>query len=111
MSGTLWAITLSIIYVVLLVTLGILTFRKGHWVLGLIGFLFPVLWLLGAVLPDPAAATDARRRVERFYGIRLSSPSSKGLAVPGITRERWARTPDRALAGARPRRRRPAAGR
>jgi hypothetical protein len=52
MSGTLWAITLSIIYVVLLVTLGILTFRKGHWVLGLIGFLFPVLWLLGAVLPD-----------------------------------------------------------
>jgi hypothetical protein len=52
MSGTLWAITLSIIYVVLLVTLGILTFRKGHWVLGLIGFLFPVLWLVGAVLPD-----------------------------------------------------------
>lgn len=52
MSGTLWAITLSIIYVVLLVTLGILTFRKGHWVLGLIGFLFPALWLLGAVLPD-----------------------------------------------------------
>ena len=52
MSGTLWAITLSIIYVVLLVTLGILTFRKGHWVLGLIGFLFPVLWLFGAILPD-----------------------------------------------------------
>jgi hypothetical protein len=51
MSGTLWAITLSIIYVVLLVTLGILTFRKGHWVLGLIGFLFPALWLLGAILP------------------------------------------------------------
>jgi len=51
MSGTLWAITLSIIYVVLLVTLGVLTFRKGHWVLGLIGFLFPVLWLFGAILP------------------------------------------------------------
>jgi hypothetical protein len=51
MSGTLWAITLSIIYVVLLVTLGIVTFRKGHWVLGLIGFLFPVLWLVGAILP------------------------------------------------------------
>ena len=52
MSGTLWAITLSAIYVVLLVTLGVLTFRKGHWVLGLIGFVFPVLWLLGAILPD-----------------------------------------------------------
>ena len=51
MSGTLWALTLSIIYVVLLVTLGILTFRKGHWVFGLIGFVFPVLWLIGAILP------------------------------------------------------------
>jgi hypothetical protein len=51
MSGTFWALTLSIIYVVLLVTLGILTFRKGHWILGLIGFVFPVLWLVGAVLP------------------------------------------------------------
>ena len=57
MSGTLWAITLSIIYVVLLVTLGVLTFRKGHWVLGLIGFLFPVLWLLGAILPAPPPLT------------------------------------------------------
>lgn len=38
-------------YVVLLVTLGILTFPKRHWVLGLTGFLFPVLWLVGAILP------------------------------------------------------------
>jgi hypothetical protein len=28
-----------------------LGFRKGHWVLGLIGFTFPVLWLVGAILP------------------------------------------------------------
>jgi hypothetical protein len=45
-------ILLSVIYLVLLVTLGIMTFRKGHWILGLIGFIFPVLWLIGAVLPD-----------------------------------------------------------
>ncbi len=42
---------LSVVYVVLILTLGILSFRKGHWVLGLIGFVFPVLWLIGAVLP------------------------------------------------------------
>ena len=29
-----------------------MTFRKGHWVLGLIGFILPILWLIGAVLPD-----------------------------------------------------------
>jgi hypothetical protein len=51
MSGTAWAITLSILYVVLICTLAVLSFRKGHWLLGLIGFVFPVLWLIGAVLP------------------------------------------------------------
>ena len=38
--------------VVLIFTLALLTFRKGHWILGLIGFIFPVLWLIGAILPS-----------------------------------------------------------
>ena len=42
---------LSILYLVLIFTLALLSFRKGHWVLGLIGFVFPVLWLFGAILP------------------------------------------------------------
>lgn len=45
-------ILLSVIYLVLLFTVAIMTFRKGHWILGLIGFIFPVLWLIGAVLPS-----------------------------------------------------------
>jgi hypothetical protein len=52
MSGTGWVITMSIIYLVLVFTLALLTFRKGHWVLGLIGIVFPVLWLIGAILPS-----------------------------------------------------------
>jgi hypothetical protein len=52
LSGTGWAITLSLIYLVLIITLAVTSFRKGHWVLGLIGFVFPVLWLLGAILPN-----------------------------------------------------------
>jgi hypothetical protein len=51
MSGTGWYIGLGVIYLVLVFTLAVLCFRKGHWVLGLVGFLFPVLWLLGAVMP------------------------------------------------------------
>lgn len=43
---------MGILYLVLLLTLAVLSFRKGHWVLGLIGFVFPVLWLVGAILPD-----------------------------------------------------------
>ncbi len=55
MSGSAWAISMAVLYLVLVFTIALLTFRKGHWVLGLIGFVFPVLWLIGAVLP-------ARRR-------------------------------------------------
>jgi hypothetical protein len=52
MSGTGWYIALGILYLVLLFTLAVMSFRKGHWVLGLIGFFFPILWIIGALLPD-----------------------------------------------------------
>ena len=52
MSATGWGITLGIIYFVLLVVFAVLSFRKGHWVLGLIGFIFPILWIIGAILPS-----------------------------------------------------------
>jgi hypothetical protein len=29
----------------------VVTFRNGHIALGLLGIVFPVLWLVGAVLP------------------------------------------------------------
>jgi hypothetical protein len=51
MSGAGW-FTLGIIYLVLLVVFAVLSFRKGHWVLGLIGFIFPILWIIGAILPS-----------------------------------------------------------
>jgi hypothetical protein len=50
MSGIGWTIT-GVIYLVLICTLCILSSRKGHWVLGLVGFIFPILWLVGAILP------------------------------------------------------------
>jgi hypothetical protein len=42
---------LGIIWLVLLVTLGILSIRKGHWVMFLIGIFIPLFWLIGALLP------------------------------------------------------------
>jgi hypothetical protein len=51
MSGTAWAISMVVLYLVLVFTIALLTFRKGHWVLGLVGFIFPILWLIGAILP------------------------------------------------------------
>ena len=51
MNGTVWYVGVGVIYLVLLFTLAVLCFRKGHWVLGLIGFIFPLLWVFGAILP------------------------------------------------------------
>jgi hypothetical protein len=41
----------TVIYVVLLITLGLLSIRKGHWVMFLIGFFLPIFWLIGTLLP------------------------------------------------------------
>jgi len=42
---------LSIVYLVLLITIGVISLRKGHWVMFLIGLFFPLFWLIGALLP------------------------------------------------------------
>jgi len=41
----------GLLYFVLLVTLGILSIRKGHWVMFIVGLFFPVFWLIGALMP------------------------------------------------------------
>jgi hypothetical protein len=45
------SITLFTLYFFLLITVCTLTFRKGYTVLGIIGIFFPILWLIGAILP------------------------------------------------------------
>jgi hypothetical protein len=41
---------LAILYVVLLITLGILTIRKGHWVMFILGLFLPLFWIIGALM-------------------------------------------------------------
>jgi hypothetical protein len=41
----------SILYFVLLLTLGIISIRKGHWVMFIIGIFLPLFWFIGASLP------------------------------------------------------------
>ena len=45
------AVLFGVIYLVLLVTLGIVSLRKGHWVMFIIGLFIPLFWLIGALLP------------------------------------------------------------
>lgn len=49
-SAGVW-VGLGVLYFVLLLTLGIVSIRKGHWVMFLIGIVFPLFWLIGALMP------------------------------------------------------------
>jgi hypothetical protein len=44
-------IFLASIYIVCIFTVCMLTFQKGHILLGIVGIIFPFLWLVGAILP------------------------------------------------------------
>ena len=48
-----WGIGIGagLLYLVLLVTLGIMTLRKGHWVMFIVGFFLPLFWIIGAIIP------------------------------------------------------------
>jgi hypothetical protein len=55
LEGLLLAI-LAIIYLTCIFTVAAITFRNGHWILGILGIFFPVFWLIGAVLPPTSEA-------------------------------------------------------
>lgn len=56
---------LGIIYVFLLVFLGVKTIRNGRWVLFILGFFIPLLWIIGGILPPKGMS-----RVDEAYARR-----------------------------------------
>lgn len=58
MSTFLW-ILFAAIYLAALVSLGVSTLRKGHTILFLFGIFFPLLWIMGALMPPTPRAAGA----------------------------------------------------
>jgi hypothetical protein len=52
---------LGILYFILLVTLGVMCIRNGHWVMFIIGIVFPLLWVIGALMPPSRQRLEAER--------------------------------------------------
>jgi len=40
-----------VLWLVLFIWLGIRTLRRGHWVMFLVGLIFPIFWIIGALIP------------------------------------------------------------
>ena len=52
---------LALLYLVLVFTVCMVCFRKGHTVLGVLGIFLPFLWLIGAAMaPVPGSSYSVR---------------------------------------------------
>ena len=60
MSTFLW-IVLAVLYITCFILLGLATFRKGHYAMFWLGIVFPVLWVIGALMAPTPAALAAER--------------------------------------------------
>ena len=55
-------ILLAVLYLTMLFVLGLATLRKGHVALFWLGIIFPVLWVVGALMaPAPGVASAETR--------------------------------------------------
>jgi hypothetical protein len=55
-----WGIGFGVFfYLVIAFTLGLMTLRKGHWVMFILGIFLPLFWVIGAFIPPTAAAAEA----------------------------------------------------
>ncbi|MET0513466.1 MAG: hypothetical protein ABW135_17500 [Thermoleophilaceae bacterium] len=66
MSTFLWFL-LAALYLTALIVLGLTTLRKGHTALFWFGIIFPILWIVGALMaPTPrVAASEARAGLQQ----------------------------------------------
>lgn len=55
-----WVALGAVAYLILLITLGVTSLRKGHWVMFIGGLFLPVFWLIGALMPPAATAQESR---------------------------------------------------
>jgi len=56
---------LGIIYVFLLLYLGVKTIKNGHWIMFIIGFFIPLVWIIGGMIPPKGMS-----RMDELYAKR-----------------------------------------
>jgi uncharacterized membrane protein len=63
-----WMFTswLVVLYFFLLFTVCLMTFQKGHILLGILGIFLPILWLIGAILPARQGSRYQMEEMARY---------------------------------------------
>jgi hypothetical protein len=75
MSALDWVLTslFFVFYFFLLFTVCVMTFQKGHYVLGIIGIFIPFLWLIGAILPARQGSRYQMAESMRYQSVGQST--------------------------------------
>lgn len=60
--GWLFSVMFWTVYIVAIFTVCMLTFQKGHTLLGIFGIFLPFLWLIGAILPAKSGSRYAAQQ-------------------------------------------------
>lgn len=61
-----FATTFVFIYIAMIFTVAAYTYQKGHTILLILGIFFPILWLIGAIMPaKPGSKYDVQMN-ERY---------------------------------------------
>jgi len=68
MTGLEWIlwIILATFYIGRVFTVCMITFKKGHTLLGILGIFLPLLWLIGAMLPPKPGSTYQAMEQARY---------------------------------------------
>jgi hypothetical protein len=54
-SNTGIGVLAGLAWLVLLLWLGLRCLRRGHWIMFIVGLVFPLFWVIGAVIPPTAS--------------------------------------------------------
>jgi hypothetical protein len=57
-GGIMWFVIggfAALLWLILLISLGIATIRKGHWVMFILGLFLPIFWIIGAMMAPTTA--------------------------------------------------------
>lgn len=96
MSTILWILSgvlLGALYLTTHIVLGLTTLGKGHTVLFFVGFVFPLLWIVGAIMgPKRMSAAQARTRLRTASHVSTARPKPPELRAERLGVELRART-------------------
>ena len=71
----------AIVYVALLISLGWATLQNGRRAWFVIGFIIPILWILGGILPPKPGSPGEQKFIKRYAGRDEPPDEVRGRAV------------------------------